>query len=117
MSASLRDRLPGASALAKQLRDRIHEVADSDAPILIEGERGTGREWVARQLHALGPRKGARFVRVDPDEPDEGEAGAGSVPGSAASGDPAGVRIVDCSAEERSWDSVGMRRAMVRGGE
>ncbi|MEO6954648.1 MAG: sigma 54-interacting transcriptional regulator [Polyangia bacterium] len=68
MPSSLRDKLPGTSALAKQLRDRVHEVAESDAPILIEGERGTGREWVARVLHTLGPRKSARFVRIDPDE-------------------------------------------------
>lgn len=66
MSASLRNQLPGNSALAKQLRDRVREVADGDTPILIEGERGTGREWVARLLHALGPRKSARFVRSDP---------------------------------------------------
>ncbi len=69
MAASLRDQLPGSSPLAKQLRERIREVADGDAPILIEGERGTGREWVARLLHQMGPRRSARFVRVDPDEP------------------------------------------------
>ena len=68
MASSLRDKLPGSSLLAKQLRDRVHEVAESDAPVLIEGERGTGREWVARVLHTLGPRKSARFVCVDPDE-------------------------------------------------
>lgn len=68
MVSHLRDKFPGSSALARTLRDRIGEVADSDAPILIEGERGTGREWVARILHTLGPRKSARFVRVDPDD-------------------------------------------------
>ncbi len=68
MASHLRDKFPGSSALARQLRERIGEVADSEAPILIEGERGTGREWVARLLHTLGPRKSARFVRVDPDD-------------------------------------------------
>jgi len=38
---------------------------------LIEGERGTGRERVARLLHEIGPRKNHDFVRVDPDEDDE----------------------------------------------
>src|SRR4029079_11690243 len=66
MAHPLREQLPGTSQQVKALRDRVREVADDDAPILIEGERGTGREWVARLLHALGPRKGARFVRVDP---------------------------------------------------
>ncbi len=54
--------------LARKLRDQIEEASDHDAPILLEGERGTGRELVARLLHALGPRKSARFVRVDPDD-------------------------------------------------
>ena len=39
--------------------------------MLIEGERGTGRERVARLLHEIGPRKNHDFVRVDPDEDDE----------------------------------------------
>src|SRR5581483_10171580 len=42
-----------------------------DAPILIEGERGTGRERVARLMHEIGPRKNHDFVRVDPDDDDD----------------------------------------------
>lgn len=53
------------------LRDRVKEAAFVDAPVLIEGERGTGRERVARLLHELGPRKNAGFVRVDPDDEDD----------------------------------------------
>jgi two-component system nitrogen regulation response regulator GlnG len=66
MAHPLREQLPGSSQQVKVLRDHVREAAEHDGPILIEGERGTGREWVARLLHALGPRKGARFVRVDP---------------------------------------------------
>lgn len=78
MAASLREQLPGSSTACKKLRERVREVAELDAPILIEGERGSGREWVARVLHTLGPRKGARFVCVDPDETtDSLEAPAG----------------------------------------
>jgi two-component system nitrogen regulation response regulator GlnG len=69
MAASLRDQFPGSSPQSRQLRERIREVAEGDTPILIEGERGSGRVWVARVLHTLGPRKSARFVCVDPDEP------------------------------------------------
>jgi two-component system nitrogen regulation response regulator GlnG len=54
-----------------ELRDRVKEAAFVDAPVLIEGERGTGRERVARLLHELGPRKHAGFVRVDPDDEDD----------------------------------------------
>lgn len=54
-----------------ELRDRVKEAAVEDSPVLIEGERGTGRERVARLLHEIGPRKHHDFVRVDPDEDDE----------------------------------------------
>src|SRR5262249_60086742 len=37
-----------------------------DAPVLITGEHGTGRELVARVLHQRGPRGGGRFVAVRP---------------------------------------------------
>jgi two-component system nitrogen regulation response regulator GlnG len=54
-----------------ELRERVKEAAAEDSPVLIEGERGTGRERVARLLHEIGPRKHHGFVRVDPDEDDE----------------------------------------------
>jgi two-component system nitrogen regulation response regulator GlnG len=54
-----------------ELRDRVKEAAAEESPVLIEGERGTGRERVARLLHEIGPRKHHDFVRVDPDEDDE----------------------------------------------
>src|SRR5256885_8316179 len=67
----LRDQLLGGSPAMRELRDRVQEAAQKDAPLLIEGERGTGRERVARLLHEIGPRKSHDFVRVDPDDDDE----------------------------------------------
>jgi two-component system nitrogen regulation response regulator GlnG len=87
MAASLRDQLPGSSPQSRQLRERIREVAEGDTPILIEGERGSGREWVARVLHTLGPRKGARFVCVDPDEPAELDGEPSAEGGRVVDGD------------------------------
>src|ERR1700727_1466730 len=87
MAASLRDKLPGSSPQSRQLRERIREVADGDTPILIEGERGSGREWVARVLHTLGPRKGARFVCVDPDEHADLDGDGSSEGGRIVDGD------------------------------
>ncbi|HEY7955805.1 MAG: sigma-54-dependent transcriptional regulator [Polyangia bacterium] len=67
----LRDQLLGGSVAMRELRDRVQDAAHDDSPLLIEGERGTGRERVARLLHEIGPRKHGDFVRVDPDEEDE----------------------------------------------
>jgi two-component system nitrogen regulation response regulator GlnG len=67
----LREQLLGSSALMRELRGRVEEAAHQDGPLLIEGERGTGRERVARLLHEIGPRKHHHFVRVDPDDDDE----------------------------------------------
>jgi two-component system nitrogen regulation response regulator GlnG len=68
MAMALGEQLLGGSALMKELRERVREAAEVDTPLLLEGERGTGRERVARLLHTIGPRKHHRFVRVDPDE-------------------------------------------------
>ncbi len=67
----LREQLLGTSAAIVELRDRVREAASLDAPLLIEGERGTGRERVARLLHETSARKAHDFVRVNPDEEDE----------------------------------------------
>jgi two-component system nitrogen regulation response regulator GlnG len=67
----LRDQLLGSSQVMLDLRERVKEAAAVDQPTLIEGERGTGRERVARLLHEIGPRKSHDFVRVDPDDDDE----------------------------------------------
>jgi two-component system nitrogen regulation response regulator GlnG len=67
----LRDQLLGGSEVMRQLRERVQEAAQFDAPLLIEGERGTGRERVARVMHEIGPRKNHDFVRLDPDDDDD----------------------------------------------
>lgn len=45
---------------------QVEAYADGEAPVLICGEHGTGRELVARVLHQRGPRTGGRFVAVRP---------------------------------------------------
>jgi DNA-binding NtrC family response regulator len=44
--------------------ERVDQVADSDASVLIRGEEGTGKEVVARLLHACGARRSGPFVTI-----------------------------------------------------
>ena len=55
----------GASERIEQVRRLIDKVAPCDARVLITGENGTGKELVARWLHAKSPRAAAPFVEVN----------------------------------------------------
>lgn len=61
MDAMLRraDRLlPGNTAPMKTLKQMIALVAPADAPVLVEGPSGSGKELVSQALHSLSGRKG-----------------------------------------------------------
>ncbi len=45
--------------------DRVSAVAKAPRPVIIWGERGTGKELIAHRLHFLSPRWGEGFVRVN----------------------------------------------------
>ncbi|NHB59058.1 sigma-54-dependent Fis family transcriptional regulator [Acinetobacter sp. 194] len=51
--------------LSKALLERIEQIAPSDANALIIGETGTGKELVARQIHALSHRAKGPFIAVN----------------------------------------------------
>jgi two-component system response regulator PilR (NtrC family) len=46
------DQLIGKSPCMQSLQQRIAKLARSQAPVLITGESGSGKEMVARQIHA-----------------------------------------------------------------
>ena len=57
--------LIGSSAAIRAVRERIERVASTDFTVLIEGDSGTGKELVARQIHELSRRRRGPFVAVN----------------------------------------------------
>lgn len=57
--------LIGRAPRMVRLRDQIARVATTDFAVLIEGESGSGKELVARQIHEQSARQGGPFVAVN----------------------------------------------------
>ncbi len=60
-----RGEIIGRSRSMVRLLDMVDTIAQSDAPVLITGETGTGKELVARRIHALSERRDKPFVAVN----------------------------------------------------
>lgn len=54
----------GRSSAAARLRKEVEVAAAAEAPVLVCGEQGTGRESLARRIHSAGGRPDAPFVDV-----------------------------------------------------
>jgi len=59
------DEIVGRSAALQEVLSRVRQVAPTDATVLILGETGTGKELVARALHASSRRKDKPFIKVN----------------------------------------------------
>lgn len=55
----------GKSPAMQQLFEKVENVAQSDAPVMISGPSGTGKEMVARAIHEAGPRTKKPFIKVN----------------------------------------------------
>jgi len=55
----------GESYAMRQLREQVAMAAPTNGRVLIYGENGTGKELVARTVHALSRRRTASFVEVN----------------------------------------------------
>jgi two-component system, NtrC family, response regulator HydG len=55
----------GIGPSSELLQKHIELVAPTDMTVLISGETGTGKEYVARAIHALSKRAQAPFVAID----------------------------------------------------
>jgi DNA-binding NtrC family response regulator len=63
--ADLRQWMIGGGPRMKRVIETIRKAAPTNARVLVNGERGTGKELVARALHEHSRRKDAPFVKLN----------------------------------------------------
>jgi two-component system response regulator PilR (NtrC family) len=64
-SAESKYQIVGDTAVVAELRRSISKFARSQAPVFIQGQSGTGKELVARQIHLQGSRGEAPFIAIN----------------------------------------------------
>jgi len=64
-SAESNYQIVGDTAAIAELRRSISKFARSQAPVFIQGQSGTGKELVARQIHLQGSRGAAPFIAIN----------------------------------------------------
>ena len=114
-AAGLR-RTPGVAIIGdhpamRLVLDRVEQIADTDASVLIRGETGTGKEVVARLIHGASARRTGPFVPVNlaaiPESLAESEL-FGHVQGAFTGADRARVgRMVAANGGTLFFDEVG----------
>ena len=62
--SSMFEEIVGSSDPLREVLSQITKVAPTDSTVLITGETGTGKELVARAIHAKSKRAARAFVRV-----------------------------------------------------
>jgi len=97
-SAEPPGRLVGGSPAIVALRREIGQLRARVAPVLVQGEPGTEREPVARELHAAGPRREGPFALLH----------CGGARGGSAS-------EVLCAGREAFWEALHLRQAVHEG--
>lgn len=55
----------GISKEAKQVNDYISIVAPTNLSVIIQGDSGTGKEYIAREIHRESKRNGKPFIAID----------------------------------------------------
>ncbi len=65
MSKPIHDRMIGEAPAFLQVLEAVSRVAPLDKPVLIVGERGTGKELIAARLHYLSERWDATYLKMN----------------------------------------------------
>lgn len=55
----------GRSEAMNAVRDRLSKLAGANVPVLIQGESGTGKDIIARMIHAASPWRNGPWVKVN----------------------------------------------------
>src|ERR1700734_1433248 len=55
----------GGTDAMRALRERLAKIAGANVPVLIQGESGTGKDIIARMIHASSPWKTGPWVKVN----------------------------------------------------
>jgi transcriptional regulator with GAF, ATPase, and Fis domain len=55
----------GASRVIRTVREQAARIAKHDTPVLVTGETGTGKELLAREIHANSSRRDGPFVAIN----------------------------------------------------
>jgi DNA-binding NtrC family response regulator len=107
--------LVGESAAMRAVFDAIVAAAGTDAPVLVAGECGTGRELVARAIHYSSRRAPAPFVQVScvalPETLQEGELFGYPKGAAKAPADDRGGRFREASGGTVYLDEIAETRA------
>jgi DNA-binding NtrC family response regulator len=95
----------------REVLERVDQIADTDATVLIRGETGTGKDVVARLIHGASGRRSGPFVAVNmaaiPDALAETEL-FGNVPGAFAGAPAARIgRVVAADGGTLFLDEIG----------
>ena len=56
---------PGVNPRMREIQGLIGQIGWSEAPVLIQGETGSGKEVLARELHARSPRANKPFLKLN----------------------------------------------------
>ena len=59
------DEIVGKSAVLRRVLKQVETVAPTESTVLIYGETGSGKELIARAIHALSARRASAFVKLN----------------------------------------------------